>query len=182
MAKLRGKAKAEFLRRMAAGRKKASKRRKKNPELLTVNSRPSRSGSRIAKGRSSRSTVPRSGGRVTSRGSSTGSSRKPKRRRNPDLLTLSNPADIKKAVAAYRQFHGVNPKKATKGDGKGVLIALGELREIVYQPRRGNRTGAAYFHNFKPGNVLAVTADGKRLVIVDRKKRKAVNFDLGLIS
>lgn len=97
-------------------------------------------------------------------------------------MTLSNPASLKKALAAYRQFHGVNPKKATKGDGNGVLIALGELREIVYQPRRGSRKGPAYFHNFKPGNVLAVTADGKRLVIVDRKKRRAVNFDLGIVS
>jgi len=177
--KLRGKKKAEFLARMAAGRKKASKRRKRNPELQTVNASGT-SGSR-SRCRSASKSSGNSRSKVRTRRTSQGGSGTGKRR-NPDLLTLSNPASLKKALAAYRQFHGVNPKKATKGDGKGVLIALGELREIVYQPRRGNRTGAAYFHNFKPGNVLAVTADGKRLVIVDRKKRKAVDFDLGLIS
>lgn len=109
--------------------------------------------------------------------------RKPKRK-NPDLVTISNPAgaDVASAVAAYRQFHGVNPTRCSKGSGKGVLIALGELREIVYQPKRGQRKGPAFFHKFKAGNVLAVTADGKRLVIVDRSKRKAVDFDLGIIN
>ncbi len=92
-------------------------------------------------------------------------------------------ADLVKAEKAYRQFHGVNPKRVAKLGRRGpVLIALGELREIVYQPRRGNRTGPAFFHHFRAGNVLAVTADGKRLVIVDRKKRKAVDFDLGIVS
>jgi len=87
------------------------------------------------------------------------------------------------AVRAYKQFHGVDPKKAFKLGKRGpVLVALGELREIVYQPRRGERRGPAYFHHFKPGNLLAATADGKRLVIVDRKGRTAVDFDLGIVS
>ncbi len=109
--------------------------------------------------------------------------RKVRRRRNPELMTLGNPSkDLARAVKAFRQFHGVAPKKVTKGRGKGVLVALGELREIVYQPTRGMRKGPAFFHKFKPGNVLAVTADGKRLVIVDRKKRKAVDFDAGIVN
>lgn len=140
--KLRGKAKAAFLAKMAAGRRKA------------------------ARGK------PRKGKRRA-------------RRRNPELMTVANPSrsDLTRAVAQYRRFHGVDPKKATKlGRGKGVLIALGELRELVYQPRRGHRKGPAFFHNFKPGSVLAATPDGKKLVIVDRKNRKAVDFDLGVVN
>lgn len=128
--------------------------------------------------------------------------RTPKRRRNVDLVTIAagnpqkrkkkrtsaaNPqrirsTELEKAVGAYKQFHGTNPHKVTKGKGRGVLISLGELREIVYQPTRGKRKGPAFFHNFAAGNVLAVTADGRRLVIVDRKNRKAVDFDLGIVS
>lgn len=131
--------------------------------------------------------------------------RTPKRRRNVDLVTIAaagnprqrrpkatksdrkrpkrrNPTELQKAVSAYKQFHGVNPHKVSKGNGRGVLISLGELREIVYQPTRGKRKGPAFFHNFAAGNVLAVTADGRRLVIVDRKNRKAVDFDLGIVS
>lgn len=108
-----------------------------------------------------------------------------KRRKNPQLLTIGNPSkrDLAAAVRAYKQFHGVDPRKALELGGKGpVLVALGELREIVYQPRRGERRGPAYFHHFKPGNLLAATPDGKRLVIVDRKGRTAVDFDLGIVS
>lgn len=148
--KLKGKAKREFLERMARGRRNAAKK--------------------VSHRRSSASSQ--------KRGSK-------KRRRNPELLTISNPtrAKLAKAANAYRQFHGVDPKKMTKlGNGGDVLIALGDLREIVYQPRRGDRKGPAFFHKFKPGNVLAVTADGKRLAIVDRKKRTAVDFDLGIVN
>lgn len=113
-----------------------------------------------------------------------GRRRKRRPRKNPQLLTI-NPTDrqVAAAVRAYRQFHGVDPKRAIKlGPRGGVLVALGELREIVYQPRRGARKGPAYFHHFQPGNLLAATPDGKRLVIVDRKNRRAVDFDLGIVS
>lgn len=109
----------------------------------------------------------------------------PARRKNPELMTITNPSkrELAAAVKNYRQFHGVNPKKALKlGSGGKVLIALGELNEVVYTPRRGQRRGPAFFHKFKRGNVLAVTADGKKLVIVDRKKRKAVDFDAGIVN
>lgn len=107
-----------------------------------------------------------------------------KRRKNPQLLVV-NPsrADLVKARAAYREFHGVEPTKALKLGGKGpVLVALGELREIVYQPRRGHRKGPAFFHHFKPGNLLAATTDGKRLVIIDRRNRRSVDFSLGIVN
>jgi len=208
---LRGKKKAEFLERMARGRKAASKRRNakrggsanaksatstrsratrkragsRNPQLLTVNASRSRSRSRTR----SRSTA-RPGRTTGSRpkSKSVSGTRSSKRSRNPQLLTVMNPTlqttrDLAKARKAYRAFHGVDPKRVAKLGPRGpVLIALGELREIVYQPRRGHRRGPAFFHHFKAGNVLAVTADGKRLVIVDRRKRKAVDFDLGIVS
>lgn len=169
--KLRGKAKREFLERMAKGRRAAARRRNKGS--------PSK-GARVGRGapkRKSRTTTTR---KARSRARPTTA----RRRRNPDLVTIANPsrAELARALTAYRRFHGVDPKKVTRGKGKGVLVALGELREIVYQPRRGQRRGPAFFHNFKPGNVLAVTADGKRLVIVDRRSRKAVDFDLGIIN
>jgi hypothetical protein len=108
------------------------------------------------------------------------------RARNPELLTISgNPSrtGLEAARRAYRQFHGVEPDRMTKLGGKGpALVALGELREVVYQPRKGARKGPAFFHKFKAGNVLAVTADGKRLVIVDRRKRRSVDFDLGIVN
>lgn len=201
MAKLRGKKKADFLARMARGRKAASKRRrnagskgsrrlstgrKRNPQLLTVNT------SRSPSGRRGKSTTRSAASTRKAKNSSTPSrTRSAKRgtsrtgRRNPQLLTVMNPtrADLEKARKAYRQFHGVDPKRVAKLGTRGpILIALGETREIVYQPRRGHRTGPAFFHHFKAGNVLAVTADGKRLVIVDRRKRKAVDFDLGIVS
>lgn len=162
MAKLRGKAKRDFLQRMAKGRRAAARKRN---TTKTGAARGARKKARAA-------------------AASTRRRRRTSRKRNPELLTI-NPAkrELAKAVREYTRFHGVKPKRATKlGKGRGVLVALGELREIVYQPRRGSRKGPAWFHKFRPGNVLAVTADGKRLVIVDRKNRKAVDFDYGIVN
>lgn len=159
MAKLRGKAKREFLERMAKGRRKAA--RKRNARARKTIKRKTSTAAAPARRR-----------------------RRTSRRRNPELLTVNPSAsELRKAAREYQRFHGVKPKRATKlGKGRGVLIALGELREIVYQPRRGSRRGPAWFHKFKPGNVLAVSADGKRLVIVDRRNRKAVDFDYGIVN
>lgn len=108
-----------------------------------------------------------------------------KAKRNPQVLTIGNPgrAELSKAVAAYKEFHGVNPASARKiGKGKGVLVALGELVEITYKPRRGERKGTAWFHRFRKGAVLAGTPDGKKLYIVDREGgRKAVDWSRGII-
>lgn len=151
--RLRGTAKAAFLAKMAAGRARAR-----------------RGAARARKPK-----------RVQRRGA-----RSRKRLPNPQLMTISNPAvrgDMARAVAAYTRFHGIKPVRAMRlGKGKGVLVALGELREIVYQPRRGARRGPAFFHAFKAGNVLAVTADGRKLVIVDRARRRAVDFTRGIVS
>lgn len=234
--KLKGKAKADFLARMAKGRKKAAAARRRNPDRFEEQQRFEteqymRSKLGRSYGRRRKPRVRRVKGRagmfqcvtedkrtdraafraarqlrdqggekrplkvlkkarppkrkIAPRCAAVRRKKAPRRRKNPQLLTvLGNPvrAEMAKAVAAYRRFHGVAPKKMSRGGGKGVLIALGELREIVYQPRRGERRGPAFAHAFKAGNVLAVTPDGKKLVIVDRKRRKAVDFDLGIVS
>lgn len=111
----------------------------------------------------------------------------PSRRRNPDLLTMAgNPgsAAMAKAAAAYRQFHGCAPQKIRRiGKGAGVLVALGDLLEIVYKAKRGDRRGAAWWHKFGKGSVLASTPDGKHLFILNPKgTRTAVDWQRGIVS
>lgn len=107
---------------------------------------------------------------------------------NPHLLTLGNPSPItgahmRAAVAAYKRFHGVEPKPSQihRGDGNGILIALGELCRVDYKPRRGDRRGPTWFHHFKPGAVLCTSPDGRRLVVLDRQGKRLVDFDRGII-
>lgn len=169
--KLAGRAKAAFLAKMAAGRRRAGRQ---NPTpTKRVKSRPAR---RRKAARGKRSTLPVR--EVTQTVTI-------KRRRNPDLLTLSNPsrADLARARAAYVRFHGVNPKEVRRGRGRGVFIVLGELREVVYQPRRGQRRGPAFFHKFGRGAKLAASVDGKRLILVPRKgKPHRVDWERGIIG
>lgn len=119
--------------------------------------------------------------------------KKKRRRRNPDLVTvLGNPApkDLPAAARAYREFHGVDPATVVEiaGPKDRVLVSLGELREVVYQPRRGDRKGPAFFHRFGRGAVLAATPDGKHLVIVPagdvkRGRRSArVDWSRGIVG
>lgn len=107
-----------------------------------------------------------------------------RRRRNPELLTIYNPARSELAAAEkrYREFHGVAPEKVRRiGAGKGVLIALGTLKELVYQPRRGHRRGPAFFHRFGPGAVLAASVDGREVRIVKPTGRPVrVKWDRGI--
>lgn len=108
-----------------------------------------------------------------------------RRKKNPELLTIAgNPAERFDAAArAYRTFHGVEPKKARRiGKGKGVLIALGDVGEIVYKTRRGDRKGPAWWHRFKRGAVLAGSPDGKHLCIIDTTgKTQLVDWERGII-
>lgn len=108
--------------------------------------------------------------------------RKP--RRNPQVLTINPSAanSLERAREAYRTFHGCDPEKVRRiGKGKGVLIALGELLRIDYKPRRGDRKGTAWFHHFRKGAVLAGTPDGKRLFIIDREGKRAVDWARGIV-
>lgn len=110
-----------------------------------------------------------------------------RRRKNPDLLTMAgNPASpaMAKAAAAYRQFHGCEPQKIRRiGNGSGVLVSLGDLLEIVYKAKRGDRKGPAWWHKFGKGSVLASTPDGKHLFILNPKgTRTAVDWQRGIVS
>jgi len=109
---------------------------------------------------------------------------------NPELVTLlANPttaADFAAGLAAFRRFHATNPKAVRRiGRGKRVLVALGELREVVYSPRRGQRKGPAFFHRFRPGAVLAASTDGKELRIISagqRGRRFRVDWSRGIVG
>ena len=112
----------------------------------------------------------------------------PRRKANPHLLTLGNPSKVtsehvRAAIAAYKRFHGVEPKPGQihRGDGNGILIALGELCRVDYKPRRGDRSGPTWFHHFKPGAVLCTSPDGRRLVVLDRHGKRLVDFDRGIV-
>jgi hypothetical protein len=109
---------------------------------------------------------------------------KKKPRRNPSLLTLTNPGDLAAARRAFRRFHHVDPKRVRKVPGSGPpLIALGMLREVVYQPTRGARKGPAFVHKFGKGATLASTADGKTLLVIPATgKPFRVDWSRGIIG
>lgn len=114
--------------------------------------------------------------------------RQAKRRCNPsELLMLTNPTPggaVAQAVAAYKRFHGVAPVKARRLAGSGPpLVALGQLREVVYQPTRGDRKGPAFFHRFGRGAVLAADPSGKHLFLVPSVgKPFRVDWERGIVG
>lgn len=112
--------------------------------------------------------------------------RKGKRARNPLLVTLSNPtaASEAKALAAFRRFHRAEPSGVRDLGGKGpVLVALGDLVEVVYRPTRGARRGPAFVHRFGRGGVLAATADGRELVLIPSATRPfRVDWARGIVG
>lgn len=99
---------------------------------------------------------------------------------------IHNPSrrpELKRALAQYRKFHGVNPRKALKrGTGKQVLVALGDVVEIVYEPRRGQRKRVHWVHKFKQRAILATDENGRGLFIVDPKGRVMVDFGAGIVT
>lgn len=113
------------------------------------------------------------------------------RRRNPTVIVASNPARTRAkrapsaaALAAFRRFHDDQPPAVTDlGPGMPDLVALGELREIVYRPTIGARRGPAFVHRFGRGARLAASIDGKRLFLVPAAgKPFRVDWDLGIIG
>ena len=88
------------------------------------------------------------------------------------------------ALEAYERFHGVAPKRWRRiGDGEEVLIALGELERVIYGPKRGDRAGVGYYHDFRPGATLAASVDGKRLFMLPSKRRPfRVKWDRGIVG
>jgi hypothetical protein len=107
-------------------------------------------------------------------------------RKNPHLMTLSNPArgDAAAAARAYERFHRTKPKSVRVLGGKGrTLVALGDLLEVIYRPTRGARRGPAFVHKFGQGAVLAATADGAELVLVPAPGRPfRVDWDRGIVG
>jgi len=111
-------------------------------------------------------------------------------RRNPDLVILGNPTEeedpeeIDAAAQAFEEFHGVEPRAVRRiGRGRKALVALGDLKEIVYKPTRGERSGPAWFHEFGPGAVLAASVDGKELRIVKTGGRSMkVDWQRGIVG
>ena len=108
-----------------------------------------------------------------------------------DLLNLwgeqprrGNPAKLSAAAAAYRKFHGIEPKKLRQlGGSGGALVALGDLLEVVYRPTKGQRRGPAFVHKFGRGAVLAATPDGAQLVLVPAPGRPfRVDWERGIVG
>jgi len=110
---------------------------------------------------------------------------------NPHLLTISNPARPSRAaaaaVAAFQAFHGkitprVNRVRRPPG-APAILVALGDLREIVYAATRGARRGPAWIHKFGRGAKLAADPSGKHLWIVrGRGSRVRVDWARGIVG
>ena len=103
-------------------------------------------------------------------------------------MVITNPtsrAELGQAVRQYRKFHGVNPKRALRrGKGKKarVLVGLGDMVEIVYEPRRGQRKRIHWFHKFKRRAILATDDKGRGLYIVDPEGRIMVDFSAGIVT
>jgi len=112
--------------------------------------------------------------------------RRKAKRRNPDLLVLTNPNTVAEAKAAYRRFHGIDCKRTRQLQtvpGVQALVALGDLKEIVYKPTKGARRGPAFVHKFGAGAVLAATPDGKHVYLVPAAGRPfRVDFERGIIG
>lgn len=112
------------------------------------------------------------------------------KRRNPHLLTLTNPApkkaakNVAAAARAYREFHGIEPKKVRKLGGEGeALVALGDLLEVVYRPTKGQRRGPAFVHKFGRGAVIAATPDGLQIVLVPAPRKPfQVDWSRGIVG
>ena len=103
------------------------------------------------------------------------------RKRNPQLLIVGNPTPT--ALAAFRRFHAAEPSGVRRIPGNRDLVALGDVVEIVYRPRTGVRTDADYVHKFKPGAVLASSADGRDLVVLPNPRKPfRVDWDRGIIG
>lgn len=122
-------------------------------------------------------------------------SKRRKGRKNPALLTIGNPDGdpiqvdrdkLEKAVAAYEEFHGEAPTEVMELPGPGaVYVMLGELRDVLYEPRKGHRSGAVWEHTFGPGAALVASPDGRDVRIVSLEgegARLRVDWSRGIVG
>ena len=118
----------------------------------------------------------------------------PENRENPEILSVAhtNPVhtsqlQMEKAARKYRQFHGVDPDKITTignpeaADAK-VLIVLGRLVDLIYEPSKGLRKTIHWHHKFGKDARLATDISGKKLYIVGKQGQVQVDFSRGIIS
>ena len=111
--------------------------------------------------------------------------RRRKAKANPQLLVIHPNPKSGAALAAYRQFHGVEPVKVKRiGRGKNPkrMVSLGQVVEVVYEPRRGQRRRVHWFHRFKGRAVLLASPDGRELRILDPDGAVLVDFDRGIVG
>jgi len=119
-----------------------------------------------------------------------------RRRRNPQVLAISNPsaaavragAEVAKALARYREFHGEDPPEIVRmgtrrrGQKPRVLIVLGRVVDIVYEPTTGQRKRVHWIHDFGPDARLCTDPTGRELVILTGDNEPQVDFSRGIVS
>lgn len=113
-----------------------------------------------------------------------------KQKPNPEILSIVNPAqeaELRRAYAQYRKFHGTEPTTLTPRGRKGarqrkILIVLGRVVDIIYEPRTGQRKRIHWVHSFGRDARLATDASGKHLYIVGKQGQVQVDFSRGIVS
>ncbi len=111
-------------------------------------------------------------------------------RTNPEILAILNPAgvdELEKAKRAYKKFHGVAPSRVVVRGRRGkrprkVLIVLGRLIDLIYEPRRGQRKRIHWIHAFGPEVRLATDSTGRELFILGPEGVRQVDFSRGIVS
>jgi hypothetical protein len=116
--------------------------------------------------------------------------RRPRRKkaRNPELMILgANPSPAgARALRAFERFHGHRDPKVSEIDlppgAPQVLISLGDVREIVYEPTDpSHRSGAEYIHKFGREAKLAADPSGRNIYIVrGRGGKTRVDWSSGI--
>ena len=103
----------------------------------------------------------------------------------PSCGVVYNP--IRNPEGLYEAFHDVAPVRKTKvyyEPPPSELIAIGQLRQINYQPIRGKHSKTEFFHRggdlgdrtIKVNTILATDKQGKNLYIVKKSKGKYPMF------
>lgn len=90
-------------------------------------------------------------------------------------------------VSLYQSFHGVPESHKTKvyyEEPPKELIGIGELKQLNYQPRRGQHHATEFFHKsgdtgsvmLRTNMILATDPEGKNLYLVKKSKSKRPYF------
>ena len=106
-----------------------------------------------------------------------------------------NPKDKVNPIDLYKSFHGVPVSRKTKvyyEPPPREIIAIGDLRQINYQPRKGKHKSTEFYHKsgdvgtamLKTNLILATDKAGKHLYLVrkTRNSKYPVFTDRGIIG